>query len=988
MESTSSNELSNKLSTGKSYKDFNDFLQKHTVQKGSDSSMPITNTRIGDKTLNIYGCSYHISDEEYPLFLNLYHNDIIKTKKKEYLTEKQRNNDGPILIDVDLRYDYEVDERQYSKEHVEDLIDLYLEIIKNTYQCNEHTKFPIYVFQKPSVNRIADKKITKDGIHLIIGIQSDHITQRIIRKKVIEKIHEPWGDIPIKNTWEDVFDEGISIGFTNWQLYGSRKPNHDKYQITGVYEIEYDTTDDEFMRSEISISNFDISKNIQKLSARYKEHISLFLKNSFLKEYEDFKRKNKLGDENSCSNTSNSGVSSILSNQNMQNIELMNQDIQTISKINNAEELQFLLNNFLDNLTVADYELKDSYNYVMILPPSYYEEGSFAKWIRVCWVLRNTSPRLLIVWIAFSARSKNFKYSTDILDCCERWRNTDLRKHDGLTKRSLINWVKTDAKEEFEKVMKNTIDYYIEQTLNSPSGKTEDRIGCGDWDLANVLYHMMKDRYVCVSVKGNIWYEYKHHRWQEIDSGTSLRKSISVDMRNLYTTKSSEMNNIMVNEKAILINTINETTQPAQSETKREDKIKSRLMAILNISQRLSRTNDKKNIMTEAKELFYDGSFMGKMDVNPYLICFKNGVFDFKEKIFRNGHPEDNISMCTNIDYIPLNMDIHKNIVDEINTFMEQIFPIPELCRYMWEHLASCLIGTSPNQTFNYYIGDGQNGKSVLINLMEKVLGDYKGDVPLSLITEKRGKVGGVTPEIVQLKGIRYAVMAEPRKGDIINEGIMKQLTSGKDPIQGRAPFMIQTISFIPQFKLVVASNNFMDVKSNDHGTWRRIRAVPYVSLFTDNPIEGDTEKPYQFKIDKYIDEKFDLWKEVFASMLVKIVCETGGLVRDCNIVLEKSNEYRKSQDYISEFVQDRIIREKDGRVKKTEINNEFAIWYMSNYGGKSPSPKDLHEYIEKTFGKPKNSTWYGIKINYQLDANDLDDMTTIEDDEVEDIRL
>ena len=95
----------------------------------------------------------------------------------------------------------------------------------------------------------------------------------------------------------------------------------------------------------------------------------------------------------------------------------------------------------------------------------------------------------------------------------------------------------------------------------------------------------------------------------------------------------------------------------------------------------------------------------------------------------------------------------------------------------------------------------------------------------------------GLTPEIVELKGIRYAVMQEPSKGDKINEGIMKQLTSGKDPIQGRAPYMPMTISFIPQFNLVVTANVFMKIESNDHGTWRRIRPVPFMSLFTENPV-------------------------------------------------------------------------------------------------------------------------------------------------------
>jgi P4 family phage/plasmid primase-like protien len=405
-----------------------------------------------------------------------------------------------------------------------------------------------------------------------------------------------------------------------------------------------------------------------------------------------------------------------------------------------------------------------------------------------------------------------------------------------------------------------------------------------------------------------------------------------------------------------------------QNQTPEEDPAKRRSIRILNICTKLSDSTGKDKIMKEAKELFYDGTFLEKLDTNPYLLCFKNGVVDFKEKCFRRGHPEDNVSLCTNIDYVHLNPAKHQKIMDEVNDFMNKLFPEKDLCEYMWDHLASILIGTATTQTFNMYIGIGQNGKSVLVNLMEMVLGNYKGEVPLTLITEKRGKVGGLTPEIVELKGIRYGVISEPKKGDIINEGMMKQLTSGKDRLQGRAPYMPKTISFLPQFKLVVCCNVLMEVKSNDHGTWRRIRTVPFKSLFTKNPVQGDKDKPFQFLLDEYIDEKFDSWKEVFASMLVERAFKTNGMVRDCSIVMEKSNEYRQSQDYISEFINDRVIRDKNGKIKKTELNSEFNIWHGSNYGGKPPSPKELHDYMDKEFGKQKAQVWSGVKIHYDRD--------------------
>lgn len=960
------------------YRDTFDFLSKHVHQKNPHTTnpKPVTNTRIGDPKLNIHGGSYHIDESEYETFLKLYADDVIVKKKKEYLTEIQLEKGGPILVDIDFRYDYEIDEKHHTYDEIVELIGCYLEEFKNIFQLDDSVQFPIFVFEKPTVNRINDpiknKQITKDGIHMIIGLQADNIIQLMLREKVMEKAAEIWEKLPLKNSWEDVFDKGISTGKTPWQLYGSRKPGNDRYQLTHVFQAKWSEDDADFLYPEKPLSSFDVAANIYKLSVRCKTHLSLFMKNSFIQDYDKYKVANRLGGPSDTSNQQT--LTTIARNA---HLDIYNDDFlnpNNISRIRSKEELDKFVNNFLDSIQISDYNLRETHEYVMILPPSYYGSGSYDKWIRVGWVLRNTDNRLLITWIAFSAQSPTFHCATDIPDLCERWRNFDLRKHNGLSRRSLINWTKTDAYDAYERVRNKTIDYFLEQTIRintASASKGDDRSGCGDTDIAKVLYEVYKHRFVCVSIKSNDWYEYKNHRWHKVDSGTTLRRAISEQLRDLYNQKSGgSMGGII--------------DSGVETKENLEDLNKRRSMRVLSIATRLSDSNGKDRIMKEAKELFYDDTFLNKMDTNPYLLCFKNGVIDFKEKIFRKGHPEDNISMCTNIDYVPLDSKAHQKIMDEINDFMNKLFPEKELCEYMWDHLASTLIGTSTNQTFNMYIGIGQNGKSVLVNLMEMVLGDYKGDVPLTLVTEKRGKVGGLTPEIVELKGIRYAVMQEPSKGDKINEGIMKALTSGKDRLQGRAPYMPQTITFLPQFKLVVTCNVFMEIKSNDHGTWRRIRAVPFKSLFTKNPAAGDKEKPFQFLLDEYIDEKFDSWKEVFAAMLVDRAFRTNGMVKDCSIVMEKSNEYRQSQDYISEFISDRITRDPNGKIKKMELNNEFTIWHAANYGGRAPGPKDLHEFMDKEFGRQKNQAWSGAKIKYDSQDDEPDYNAYPVDDEDE----
>ncbi len=290
MEELTSAATSSIVREANTYSDVYEFLKLHTIKKNNQEKVSHTNTRIGDAKSNIYGGNYHIPDIEYPVFLELYYRDILSKNKKEYLTEKQRENDGPLLIDLDFRYSYEVDEKQYTNEQVEDFLTLLLEELKEIYQFDENTEFLIFILEKPTVNRIADKKITKDGIHIILCAQVERGIQRYIRDKLIKQLKQHW-DLPIINNWEDVYDEGITKGTVNWQLYGSRKPNNDKYSLTRVFNVTYDDSDGELMMTEQLLSQFDIEKNMNNLSIRYKHHVSLFMKNDFMPTYNEYKKK-------------------------------------------------------------------------------------------------------------------------------------------------------------------------------------------------------------------------------------------------------------------------------------------------------------------------------------------------------------------------------------------------------------------------------------------------------------------------------------------------------------------------------------------------------------------------------------------------------------------------------------------------------------------------------------------------------------------------
>jgi phage/plasmid-associated DNA primase len=147
----------------------------------------------------------------------------------------------------------------------------------------------------------------------------------------------------------------------------------------------------------------------------------------------------------------------------------------------------------------------------------------------------------------------------------------------------------------------------------------------------------------------------------------------------------------------------------------------------------------------------------------------------------------------------------------------------------------------------------------------------------------------------------------------------------GDDPLQGRALFK-DTVTFIPQFKLAVCTNVLFDIKSNDDGTWRRIRIVDFVSKFVDNPSENPED--HEFKIDLKLDDKFITWVPVFTSLLVEVLFKTGGIVHDCDEVMASSQKYKEQQDYFAGFMKDRVCVHPTGLLNKGDVYSEFQEWY------------------------------------------------------------
>ena len=115
---------------------------------------------------------------------------------------------SPILIDLDFRFPFETESRQYDSKFIEDFLKIYMKEIKDVLDL-KNTSIDVFVLEKKNIKKDKEKNIVKDGIHIMIpNILTIPRTQYILRYRIIrsKKMKDLLKSIGTTNTIEDVID--------------------------------------------------------------------------------------------------------------------------------------------------------------------------------------------------------------------------------------------------------------------------------------------------------------------------------------------------------------------------------------------------------------------------------------------------------------------------------------------------------------------------------------------------------------------------------------------------------------------------------------------------------------------------------------------------------------------------------------------------------------------------------------------------------------
>lgn len=442
--------------------------------------------------------------------------------------------------------------------------------------------------------------------------------------------------------------------------------------------------------------------------------------------------------------------------------------------------------------------------------------------------------------------------------------------------------------------------YYLKKSLSL----THETVG------NFVFHHYAKHNYRVVRAgKSYTWYKWTGYRWMDADH---LATEIMDEYGPIQSQYMAWWAMQLAQNSSPLAQAEDDASERSDEETDKKESRGHKVIAkVMKLLQTRTFVEHIKQTVG-AKLMQFDPSFESKLDQEPFLICFENGVMDFrhhskgKKMEIRAGQPSDCCSISTGNNYYSWEA-IPESTKTELNKFLEEIFPTETVREHALWILASCLNGNIKKQKFYFFIGSGANGKSSLMKLLSLGLGPYSVDVSVSLVTKERTQSSAPSPDLITLKHAKWITMSEPDAGDSIRVGILKQLSSSNDKITGRQLYGAPQ-SFYVYGTIAMLANEIPQISAtspNDFGSWRRLEVIPFESTFTERP---DPKKRNHFKVDFSIDSKLDSWKYAFMALLVTKLEKYG---TEGPEVPEKVEELTKNlrwrSNYVGRFVEELV---------------------------------------------------------------------------------
>ena len=234
----------------------------------------------------------------------------------------------------------------------------------------------------------------------------------------------------------------------------------------------------------------------------------------------------------------------------------------------------------------------------------------------------------------------------------------------------------------------------------------------------------------------------------------------------------------------------------------------------------------KESMLKEARHIAGVPVLNSDFDRDQYLLCTESGVINLREYKLEEFSKSQMISMSTGCEIDRENRPV------KFEKFLYEMFDGNEnIIHYVHKALGYSITNSTREQCMFILHGDGNNGKSLLLDVVKTVLGGYAITSKPQLLTESNFGTQN-SEEIARLNGKRFCAVEEIKSGDKMDEQIVKSLTSGIGNQVARFLYA-NSFEFPVTCKIWMATNYEPVIRGNDKGIWRRIVKIPVNVDFT-----------------------------------------------------------------------------------------------------------------------------------------------------------
>ena len=293
-------------------------------------------------------------------------------------------------------------------------------------------------------------------------------------------------------------------------------------------------------------------------------------------------------------------------------------------------------------------------------------------------------------------------------------------------------------------------------------------------------------------------------------------------------------------------------------------------------------------------------------------VCFVNGVLDM-----------------STFELIPHNPHFHlmsgRNVVWDENakspTFEQYLHDIfrddndrDEKIQFLTEWLGLCLIPDTSYEKFVVCVGEGGNGKSVLLKLMPELLGQENVySAPIERLGNRRA--------LAELDGKLLLTSSEINENTVMDDGILKQIVSG-DMIEAERKYE-HPFTFVPYTRIMLATNHLPKLHDVTHAFFRRLVMLKFNRIFTADEMDLDLSAKLRSELSGIF--------AMAVNGLRSLQLRGRFIVPSSSEVASK--EYREDSDTIKMFADDALLIDDTNKGVRPASLYDLYRRYCSTFG-------------------------------------------------------